>query len=651
MKLRKIMNFILAFLMVLTIMPQFVQHTEAVTILNRVTLMGVTVPKDGQKPTIEGIYVPGTGVGYKIGGSSTSNIRWYNETDGEDMSADDVFEHNKRYELIVYFDYDEGYGFDLDNTICQLPDIKRDYYSCTVFPYGVGKQDKVCAYIMFNTNRDKYTISFDGNGGFMDMEDEIAYHNDWYVLPDCGFMAPGPHLIFDTWDKGKPGAKIRITSDTVIKANWKVADGYTRVKNVEIIAGKMPVIGEYPSVTGWRSADEDKYSVITDLTSWTNVSDGKSVEKDERFMAGKQYRITTIVNASDKYFFESSPVPTVTIKGLDGSVYKVDATVQNYNQSVFVTFTFNPLSGYDLLRVYGENRFGTSMALSDYFGKQRVKPTINNVILACSDNFADALAGSYLSALKGIPILIINDSKAAIVEDYLKNNMNPGGTVFILGGEKAVSAKIENDLSKLGFTPKRLAGSNRYGTNLAILEEAGISGNDILVATGTNFADSLSASATGLPILLVGKELNDDQKAFLNNHKSVQFTILGGTGAVSQGIEDELNKYGAVTRISGANRYQTSQFIAQNFYNEAGMVILANGDKFPDGLCAGPVGYLHKAPLLLIKDGQTQYATDYAKDRGIKRGIAAGGTAVISNSTFRGIFKLDDTAVINEIKK
>ena len=53
--------------------------------------------------------------------------------------------------------------------------------------------------------------------------------------------------------------------------------------------------------------------------------------------------------------------------------------------------------------------------------------------------------------------------------------------------------------------------------------------DEVLIATGKNYADSLSASATGLPMLLVDKNLTDSQKAFLQN-TSRKFVILGGTG-------------------------------------------------------------------------------------------------------------------------
>ena len=135
------------------------------------------------------------------------------------------------------------------------------------------------------------------------------------------------------------------------------------------------------------------------------------------------------------------------------------------------------------------------------------------VVVATGKNFADALAGSYLAVEKNAPILLTNgkDDNVVQLHAYIKENVAEGGTVYILGGEAAVPAAVE---AIDGYEAERLFGDSRYDTNLAILEEAGVTGDSVIVATGKTFADSLSASAAKLPILLVKPDatLNDDQK-------------------------------------------------------------------------------------------------------------------------------------------
>jgi putative cell wall-binding protein len=187
-----------------------------------------------------------------------------------------------------------------------------------------------------------------------------------------------------------------------------------------------------------------------------------------------------------------------------------------------------------------------------------------------------------------------------------------------------------------GFTIKRFAGSNRYETNLMILKEAGVGDKDILVATGTNFADSLSASATGKPILLVGTKLTAAQKQFLAGTKGTKY-ILGGTTAVSAGIENELKAYGAVERLGGAYRYATSVLIAETFFGTPKSAVLSYAQNFPDGLCGGVIAYKYGAPMLLVTNSGAKAADTYAAKCGIKAGYVLGGTGLISDATAKQI--------------
>jgi putative cell wall-binding protein len=259
-------------------------------------------------------------------------------------------------------------------------------------------------------------------------------------------------------------------------------------------------------------------------------------------------------------------------------------------------------------------------------------------VVAYGQNFPDALTGSYLAAVKQAPILLTEPSQDTNVLSYLNNNLVPGGQIYILGGTAAVSQNFEDVARLMGFQVKRLKGAGRYETNLEILKEAGVNRTDeVLIATGKNYADSLSASATGLPMLLVDKELTESQKAFLLT-TSCDFVILGGTGAVSAEIADELASMGTVTRVKGASRYGTSVEIAKRYFRNPGAAVLAYAQGFPDGLCGGPLALSIGAPLILTSNESSALADDYVV--GITTGAVTGGTARISDETVRNIFDL-----------
>jgi len=300
----------------------------------------------------------------------------------------------------------------------------------------------------------------------------------------------------------------------------------------------------------------------------------------------------------------------------------------------------------DVHRVFGNHRYETAFAIADALKDYLKVDTFDTIVIASGTNFADALSGSYLAAMENAPILITDGKNGEELKAYIDANLTPGGTVYILGGPAAVPDQIQHILEEAGFSPVRLAGAGRYETNLAILEEAGIlSIQDILICSGTNFPDALCASAVGLPILLVGDELTDDQTAFLLT-TSRRFFLIGGNAVISQEIESALNQIGTCERISGPGRYETAVAVADRFFLAPSSAVLAFGKAFPDGLCGGPLAYAIGAPLILTESGQEHTAATYCADNGITAGIALGGSAVLSDASIRQVFSLEDHSSI-----
>ena len=186
---------------------------------------------------------------------------------------------------------------------------------------------------------------------------------------------------------------------------------------------------------------------------------------------------------------------------------------------------------------------------------------------------------------------------------------------------------------------KRLGGATRYATNLLILEEAGVEGKDILICTGTGFADSLSASAVKLPILLVKDSLTADQKAFLSNTTGKKY-IIGGVNAVSEKIENAVKAYGETERLGGATRYATSVLVAEEFFENPTAVVLAYAQNFPDGLSGGALACSMNAPLILTATGKDSAAAAYTKSLDITSGFVLGGPTLISDKAVKNIFTM-----------
>ncbi|MBQ1484300.1 MAG: cell wall-binding repeat-containing protein [Eubacterium sp.] len=298
----------------------------------------------------------------------------------------------------------------------------------------------------------------------------------------------------------------------------------------------------------------------------------------------------------------------------------------------------------DVTRIYGDTRFETSLEVADAYKEKLGYETFDSVILAYGRNYADALAGSYLSCMADAPILLVDDRQDHIdaVQAYIKENLTPSGTIYMLGGEAVVSDKTVAGLD--GYQKVRLGGKNRYETNLAILKEAAQyadegAGTEILVASGLGFADSLSAAAAGRPILLVKNALTDEQKEYLASLEGdKKIYIIGGTGAVSDAMMNEVKAYGETERIDGSNRYETSVNVARKFFDKPTKFVLAYGQDFPDGLCGGALAYAMGGPLVLTADGKTANAAKYASACHINTAAVLGGPALISSIAIEEIF-------------
>lgn len=311
--------------------------------------------------------------------------------------------------------------------------------------------------------------------------------------------------------------------------------------------------------------------------------------------------------------------------------------------AVLLTVSAVPVAGAvsvrpGLYRIYGATRYETAFAAADALQEQLGAERFDTVIVASGTNFPDALSASYLACRKAAPVLLTNGSNTAELTAWLQEHLAPQGTVYLLGGEKAVSAKNEADLAAAGdYRTVRLGGADRYETNLLILREAGVSGQTVLVCTGTEYADSLCAAATGLPILLVsGKGLTDEQYEILRSASSA--CIIGGEKAVSVETEALLSQVVTTMRIGGTTRYETSAHVAEHFLPEAEAAVLTYGRNFPDALCAGVLANAMEAPILLADNDKIDAAADYVQEKTVTDGIVLGGPGLIGDDAVRKVF-------------
>ena len=301
-----------------------------------------------------------------------------------------------------------------------------------------------------------------------------------------------------------------------------------------------------------------------------------------------------------------------------------------------------------IVRISGKTRYETAFETADELKAVLKVEKFDTVIVTSGTEFADALSGSYLATVKKAPILLVGKNTMDAVYDYIEENVAADGMVYILGGSAAVDSSFEAGLPE-GMEYKRLKGANRYATNLEILKEAGVTDEEILVCTGLDFADSLSASALGKPILLVRDTLTDAQEDFLKSlDGDNKIYVIGGEAAVSKALMDEVDAYGDTVRIKGKNRNETSVMLAHEFLKKPTCAVLAYSRNFPDGLCGGPLAYALGAPLVLTQTGEETVAAAYAEEYDVSSGYVLGGSKLISDASARKILGQPESVKVIE---
>ena len=478
--------------------------------------------------------------------------------------------------------------------------------------------------------------------------------NSTYYISDATIMAAEGYEILNNLDSFEEG-DIVVSSEKENEVEFwirRICDGAITDKvSVQVKIDKTAPIGsmrmkekfwdKFLSVITFGFYQSDDYSITIEATD--NYS---GVDKIQYVISEKAYGSIDDLEAAGLNWKTYSGISKPSLDG-DGK-YVVYAKITDYagNVSYISSEGISVYTG-EIIRVGGNDRYETSYKVADIYKQKMGMEKFDAVVVATGTKFADAVVGSYFAVQKNAPILLTNGEtkNVAQLHDYIAKNLKEGGRVYILGGEEAVPKTVEEIK---GYIVKRLFGATRYETNLRILEEAGMNDDELIVATGKTFADSLSASALNLPILLVKPEqgLNDAQKAFVKGMKKIY--IIGGEDAVSKSVEAELKKFAKVERISGENRYETSVALAEEFFGDVDWTVVASGNNFPDGLCGGPLAVCMNVPLVLVKEEKTEEAADYIEEKGIKSGYVLGGTSALSDKTIVEVFKLDSADIIKE---
>jgi hypothetical protein len=253
-------------------------------------------------------------------------------------------------------------------------------------------------------------------------------------------------------------------------------------------------------------------------------------------------------------------------------------------------------------QIYGSDPIGTSIAISG--AEFPAAGSAKAVVLARSDFFSDGLAGGPLAAAVNGPLLLTEGAPVSAALDprtqaEIQRVLPTGGTVYILGGDLALSPNIDATLQGLGYNVIREAGSDEFATAVDIAEQMG-NPSVVFEATGLSFYDALSAVPaaikSGAAILLTnGATQAAETATYLAAHPGDTRYAIGGP----------LAAFGAdpsATPIYGSDLFATSAAVATQFFPAATIFGAATAADFPDALGGGV--YMatggRSGPLLLV---------------------------------------------------
>jgi subtilisin family serine protease len=290
-----------------------------------------------------------------------------------------------------------------------------------------------------------------------------------------------------------------------------------------------------------------------------------------------------------------------------------------------------------------------------------------HVVLARSDDFADALAGSSLGF--GIGPLLFSTRTGSIAAPTLREMdrvLERGATVYVLGGTAALPPSVEGEIRALGLKPVRLAGTTREATAVRVAEELERFLRDegfaqppmAIVATRSSWPDAVVAGSFGawfgVPILLTPRDsLDPGTSAFLSARSWEQVFVVGGTAAISDGVVGAVRRSASnagsptVERLAGVDRSRTAVAVARMYeelfteaFGELPLQVLAVNLRRPDGFthvlsASSRLG--QRSGVFLPVEGVGGTSIDSDAQRYVCRfpalGIIVGGGDVITGPT------------------
>jgi putative cell wall-binding protein len=202
-------------------------------------------------------------------------------------------------------------------------------------------------------------------------------------------------------------------------------------------------------------------------------------------------------------------------------------------------FSINVYASSTTKRISGLNRYATSQAVALAGWQQS-----DYAVLANGEDFPDALSAAPLAKKYNAPILLTQknvlptETTNTLQQLKVKN-------VFVIGGTGVVSSAVENQLTSMGIVITRLAGQDRYETDIKVAKQLD-NVTKIAIVTGEDFPDALSiapiAVKENMPIILVAHNaIPDVVKNYINSQSISKVYVIGSGSSLDSAVTTGLS--------------------------------------------------------------------------------------------------------------
>lgn len=206
------------------------------------------------------------------------------------------------------------------------------------------------------------------------------------------------------------------------------------------------------------------------------------------------------------------------------------------------------LGANNVERIAGNDRYQTANQVALRVVAEQGADYDGTAFVATGGGFPDALAAAPIAAAQGWPLFLADPARG--LTPATRGAMSKVEHVYILGGTAVVSGPTEAAIKGLGKTTRRLAGSDRYSTAVAVAAHAVThlwhTWHSVGISTGADFPDALAGGVLqgemgSVMLLTAPNELNPHAaRALRANWTAIDaVTFFGGGVAVSQDVRSQ----------------------------------------------------------------------------------------------------------------